>query len=171
MNKSKGLTSISRSVGHHLLKFVHGICWSPLLVHPVPSFNHFLAFFYFIRPVPYPDSFSTFSIHFTMQTLRKAFVVVGKENGEETMAFCKVNDIIWLFSSCCLESKDLVLELADGTGLFEAKALGGLLQTANHGRRTAEQDLDVVGGLGEEFLAQMLVMLRSLQKIFTGWVL
>lgn len=51
-----------------------------------------------------------------------------------------------------LESKDLVLELADGTGLFEAEALGGLFETANHGRRTAEQDLDVIGGLGEEFL-------------------
>lgn len=53
---------------------------------------------------------------------------------------------------CSLEGKDLVLELADGTGLLEAKALGGLLQAADHGGRSAHQDLDIVGGLGQPFL-------------------
>lgn len=65
-----------------------------------------------------------------------------------------------LFFSC-LKGKDLILELADGTSLLEAEAFGGLLQTANHGRRTAEQDLDVVGGLGEVFLIPMLVFQRE----------
>jgi hypothetical protein len=46
----------------------------------------------------------------------------------------------------------LVFKLADGTGLLEAKALGGLLQAANHRGRTANENLDVVGGLGEPFL-------------------
>lgn len=53
---------------------------------------------------------------------------------------------------CSLEGKDLVLQLADGTGLLEAKALGGLLQAADHGGRSAHQDLDIVGGLGQPFL-------------------
>lgn len=51
-----------------------------------------------------------------------------------------------------LKGKDLVLELADGASLLEAKALCGLLETANHGRRSTEEDLDIVGGLGEPFL-------------------
>jgi len=55
-----------------------------------------------------------------------------------------------------LESKHLVLELADRASLLEAEALGGLLETAHHGRGTAEQDLDIVGRLGKPFL-QMLV--------------
>jgi hypothetical protein len=50
-----------------------------------------------------------------------------------------------------LESKDLILELADGAGLLEAKALGGLLQAANHGWRATEQDLDVGGRSREPF--------------------
>lgn len=48
----------------------------------------------------------------------------------------------------------MILELADGTGLLVPKALGGLLQAANHGRRTAHENLDVVGGLGEPFLEE-----------------
>lgn len=51
-----------------------------------------------------------------------------------------------------LERKDLVLELAHGPGLLVADGLGGLLQTADHRGRAAEQDLDVVGGLGKPFL-------------------
>lgn len=51
-----------------------------------------------------------------------------------------------------LKGKDLVLELADGTGLLVAEALGGLLEAADHRGRTAEENLDVVGGLGEPFL-------------------
>jgi hypothetical protein len=51
-----------------------------------------------------------------------------------------------------LEGKNLVNELADRTGLLEAKALCCLLETANHGRRTTEKNLDIVGGLGEIFL-------------------
>jgi len=52
----------------------------------------------------------------------------------------------------CLEGKNLVNELADRAGLLEAKALGGLLKTANHGRRTTEKNLDIVGRLGQVFL-------------------
>lgn len=51
-----------------------------------------------------------------------------------------------------LKGKHLVLQLADGPGLLEAEALGGLLQPTHHGRRAAQQDLDVVGRLGEPFL-------------------
>ncbi len=51
-----------------------------------------------------------------------------------------------------LESKDLVLQLADGAGLGESQALGRLLEPTDHGGRAAEQDLDVIGGLGEPFL-------------------
>lgn len=52
----------------------------------------------------------------------------------------------------CLEGKDLVNKLADRSGLLEAKALSGLLETANHGRRTTEKNLDIVGRLGQVFL-------------------
>lgn len=52
----------------------------------------------------------------------------------------------------CLKGKHLVLELADGAGLLEADRLGGLLEGADHGRGAAEQNLDVVGGLGKPFL-------------------
>lgn len=55
----------------------------------------------------------------------------------------------------CLESKDLVLELADRTGLGEAKTLGSLLQTTNHRRGATEQDLDIAGGLGEPLLKEL----------------
>ncbi len=51
-----------------------------------------------------------------------------------------------------LEGKDLVFKLADRSRLLVAEALGGLLETANHRRRPADQDLDVVGGLGQPFL-------------------
>ena len=51
-----------------------------------------------------------------------------------------------------LEGKDLILKLADGTSLLEAETLGGLLQTTNHRRRTAEENLDIFGGLREPFL-------------------
>lgn len=52
----------------------------------------------------------------------------------------------------CLESKDLVLELAHRTSLLEAQGLGSLLEAADHGRRTAEQNLDIVRRLGQPFL-------------------
>jgi hypothetical protein len=51
-----------------------------------------------------------------------------------------------------LEAEDLVLELADRTSLGVAESLGGLLHSADHGRRTAEEDLDVGGGGGEALL-------------------
>lgn len=51
-----------------------------------------------------------------------------------------------------LECEDLVLELADGLGLLEAKGLGGLLEATDHGWRTAEQNLDIIGRFGEPFL-------------------
>lgn len=51
-----------------------------------------------------------------------------------------------------LESEDLVLEFAHGSRLLVTEGLGGLLQTADHGGRTAQENLDVVGGLGEPFL-------------------
>lgn len=51
-----------------------------------------------------------------------------------------------------LEGKDLVLQLADGASLLVAHALRGLLEAADHGRRTAQEDLDIVGGLGEPVL-------------------
>lgn len=51
-----------------------------------------------------------------------------------------------------LEGKDLVLELADGASLLEAETLGGLLQSTNHRRRAAEENLDIRGRLGEPFL-------------------
>lgn len=51
-----------------------------------------------------------------------------------------------------LEAEDLVLELADGAGLGVAEGLGGLLHGADHGGRTAEEDLDVAGGGREALL-------------------
>lgn len=57
------------------------------------------------------------------------------------------------FGEHCLEAEDLVLELADRTGLGVAEGLGSLLHGTDHGRRTAEEDLDVIGG-GREALLQ-----------------
>ena len=57
-------------------------------------------------------------------------------------------------STLNLEGKHLVLQLADGPGLLEAEALSGLLQATDHGRRAAQQDLDVLGRLGQVFLLQ-----------------
>jgi hypothetical protein len=51
-----------------------------------------------------------------------------------------------------LESKHLVLKLADRASFLETKTLGGFLETAHHGRGTAEQDLDIVGRLRKPFL-------------------
>lgn len=51
-----------------------------------------------------------------------------------------------------LKAEDLVLELADGTSLGVSERLGGLLHGANHGRRTAEQNLDVARGSREALL-------------------
>ena len=53
-----------------------------------------------------------------------------------------------------LEGKDLVLELADGASLLVAEALCGLLKAANHGRRTTEEDLDIVGRGRKPFLLE-----------------
>lgn len=51
-----------------------------------------------------------------------------------------------------LEAEDLVLELADRSGLSETQALGRLLHSGNHRWGTADQDLDVAGGRGELLL-------------------
>jgi len=51
-----------------------------------------------------------------------------------------------------LKAEDLVLELADRPGLGEAERLGGLLHGADHGRRTADEDLDVGCRGGKTFL-------------------
>lgn len=51
-----------------------------------------------------------------------------------------------------LEAEDLVLELADRAGLGVTERLGSLLHRADHGRRTAEQNLDVAGRGRETFL-------------------
>lgn len=67
----------------------------------------------------------------------------------------------WLSLFLYLKGKDLVFELADRTGLFESKALGGLLQAANHGWRTAEKHFDVVGGLGEPFLKRRVSIVNN----------
>lgn len=51
-----------------------------------------------------------------------------------------------------LESKDLVFQLANRLGLLETKTLSCLFEAADHGRRTTEQNLDIVGRLGQVFL-------------------
>ena len=51
------------------------------------------------------------------------------------------------------EAEDLVLELADGPGLGEAKRLSGLLHGTDHRRRATDEDLDV-GGRGRETLLE-----------------
>lgn len=48
-----------------------------------------------------------------------------------------------------LEAEDLVLKLADGPGLRVAKRLGGLLHGTDHGRRAADEDLDIGSGARE----------------------
>lgn len=63
----------------------------------------------------------------------------------------------YVASDAALESKDLVLKLADGASLLEPKGLGSLLEAADHGGRTADEDLDVVRRLREPFLAGVLV--------------
>lgn len=62
--------------------------------------------------------------------------------------------VLWRLPCSChsLERENLVLELADGTGLLVSEALGGLLQATDHGGRTAEENLDIVGRLGKPFL-------------------
>jgi hypothetical protein len=50
------------------------------------------------------------------------------------------------------EAEDLVLELADRAGLGVAESLGGLLHSADHGRGTAEKNLDVGSGGGQALL-------------------
>ena len=65
----------------------------------------------------------------------------------------RVSRLKWFHRpSTSLEGKHLVLQLADGPGLLEPEGLGGLLETAHHGRRAAQQDLDVGRRLGEPFL-------------------
>lgn len=56
-----------------------------------------------------------------------------------------------------LEAEDLVIELADGAGLGVAERLGSLLHGADHGRRTAEEDLDIRSGSRETFLQVLFV--------------
>jgi hypothetical protein len=57
-----------------------------------------------------------------------------------------------------LKRKELVLQLGDWSGLVETERLGGLLDSGNHGRRTADEDLDVFGGLGEVFLSGSMLV-------------
>lgn len=56
------------------------------------------------------------------------------------------------FSLRHLEAEDLVLELADRPGLGEAERLGGLLHGTDHGRRAANEDLDISCRGGEKIL-------------------
>lgn len=51
-----------------------------------------------------------------------------------------------------LEAEDLVLELAHRASLGETQGLGSLLHSADHGRRTAEKNLDITGGSRETLL-------------------
>ena len=51
-----------------------------------------------------------------------------------------------------LEAEDLVLKLADGSRLGEAERLGGLLHGADHGRRAADENLDIGSRSGEKLL-------------------
>jgi len=51
-----------------------------------------------------------------------------------------------------LEAENLVAELGNGLGRLEAKRGGGLLHSANHGWRTADEDLDVLCGAGATVL-------------------
>jgi hypothetical protein len=59
-----------------------------------------------------------------------------------------------------LESEDLVLELANRTRLVVAERFGGLLEATNHRGRAADEDLDIVGRLGQPLLC-------SCQKTFS----
>jgi hypothetical protein len=43
----------------------------------------------------------------------------------------------------CLEAEDLVLKLADRSGLLVAETLGSLLHGGDHGRRSADKHLHV----------------------------
>lgn len=54
------------------------------------------------------------------------------------------------------EAKDLVLELADGARRLVAELLKVLGHGLGHGRRSAHEDLDVVGGLGQILLDRLL---------------
>lgn len=51
-----------------------------------------------------------------------------------------------------LEAEDLVLELADRPGLGVSERLGGLLHGADHGRRAADENLDIGSRSRETFL-------------------
>lgn len=85
------------------------------------------------------------------------------------------HELLWLCASrrfscpscSLLESKDLVLEFAHGPGLLETDGLGGLLETADHWGRAAEQDLDIVGGLGKPFL-RVDISTSEMQHV-AGW--
>jgi hypothetical protein len=52
----------------------------------------------------------------------------------------------------CLECEYLILKLAHWSSLLKAEAFGCLLKPADHWRRTAKQDLDIIGGFGKPFL-------------------
>lgn len=51
-----------------------------------------------------------------------------------------------------LKAEDLVVKLADWTGLLESKALGCLLHSRDHRRRTANEDLGTRRGRRQVFL-------------------
>jgi len=63
-----------------------------------------------------------------------------------------------------LEAEDLVLELADGSGLGKAERLGGLLHGTDHGRRATDEDLDV-GSRGREALLELIVSFTNLISV------
>lgn len=48
----------------------------------------------------------------------------------------------------CLESKDLVLKLADWLGLLESERLGRLLHGTDHRRWSTEEQLDIICWFG-----------------------
>lgn len=80
----------------------------------------------------------------------------GKQTLPPTPRCVKLSSLCAIFrsfrcpSSCFrLEAEDLVLKLADGPGLGVAKRLGGLLHGTDHGRRAADEDLDIRTGARE----------------------
>lgn len=60
-------------------------------------------------------------------------------------------------STTHLESKDLVVELADRAGLLVSESFGRLLHGSNHGGWSTEQDLNVISRGGEMLLWPKLV--------------
>ena len=72
--------------------------------------------------------------------------------------------LLWARSDVCLEAEDLVLQLADRASLGVSNNLGSLLHGADHGGRTAHEDLGVVGGGREAFLETISILLWVTKK-------